>query len=100
MKAINKFDKDGAVRIYYDEVDLYMKKSKIQCDQKNYKGCMETLAEGFSRSNGSIYLFDALIFSIKMNGKVNEIDSLLKNNCSTMPISKSIHCKSNAIISN
>lgn len=83
----------SVTRSSLDEIALYMKKSEIEFGNGKVTDSVDTLKEGFSRNNGSIELFDTLIYVLKDIKDHESADFYISKNCSEPLIQISKHCR-------
>lgn len=81
------------VRVSIDEIDIYMKKSQIQYESGDKSNSINTLKFGFSRNNGSVELFDTLLFVLTDIKDNESIAIYLTENCDEPLISLSRYCQ-------
>ena len=83
----------SGTRVSLDEIALYMKKSEIEFANGKVEDSINTLKEGFSRNNGSIELFDTLMFVLQNINNRELADSYIAKNCSESLIQESKYCQ-------
>lgn len=82
----------SVTRVSLDEIELYMKKSEIEFNNEKFLDSVNTLKEGFSRNNGSVELFDALLYVLLSMKNQEMADFYISKSCSEPLISVSKYC--------
>lgn len=93
MKRVNNVSEGATTRVFYDEVDLYMKLSHIMFKSGDLADSYEVVKEGLSRSNGSLDLFDTAFFIASENSCIECLDALTSGYCVNPIISTSRYCQ-------
>lgn len=82
----------AGVRIFYDEVVIYMLLSELLWTTDRREAAVKILFEGIERSTGSREMFDALNFALNESGRIEDVRQAREEYCDNPTISGSIYC--------
>ena len=101
LKVLNISDLTGdeiktdieLIRKNYNEIKLFIALKQLYMDLSDVEKAIEILKIGVAQNNGSIKLFDSLVFLLQKNKQIDLADEYIKSRCDIPLIVNSMFCQ-------